>query len=257
MGSRWCGGGRYIFRLEVKRKRSCLVCGDGCSSVSGSEWLHLGREGDVVERSRGTAELIPMVMIDEVEKVGDCPSFQIQLSILRPFKMPLNLPQHLARLTKYSPLHHPPPIRATHHAGGTNLEIFKFGMYIMFPIGWMYYFGTNLDSRFNVPDFWPKPGETHTIPFEKDEQLEMKNRLREVRLARRRRGPVRKDDEVGSEEGANGDGDGVGVGVGVGVEYSGREEGATGEMEAVDRRRADGVRAFGPGAIESWARGRG
>lgn len=72
----------YIFRLEVKRKRSCLVCRDGCSSVSGSEWLHLGREGDVVERSRGTAELIPMVMIEEVEKVRDSPSFQIQLSIL-------------------------------------------------------------------------------------------------------------------------------------------------------------------------------
>lgn len=112
----------------------------------------------------------------------------------------------------------------------------------------MYYFGTNLDSRFNVPDFWPKPGETHTIPFEKDEQLEMKNKLREVRLARRRRGGLGKD-EGGAEEGGDGQGGGV--------EYSGREEGAIVGMVAVERRRVEGVRSFGPGAIESWARGRG
>ena len=42
-------------------------------------------------------------------------------------------------------------------------------MYIMFPIGFMYYFGTNLDSRFKVPDFWPKPESTYKIPFEREE----------------------------------------------------------------------------------------
>ncbi len=42
-------------------------------------------------------------------------------------------------------------------------------MYILFPIGIMYYFGTNLDGRFNVPDFWPKEGQTHKIPYERDE----------------------------------------------------------------------------------------
>ena len=88
--------------------------------------------------------------------------------------------------------------------GGPNLEVFKvgittpaitsiyapltlcqFGMYIMFPIGVMYYFGTNLDSRFKVPDFWPKEGTTHTIPFEKEDIKEELERLRQRRLANR------------------------------------------------------------------------
>ena len=60
-------------------------------------------------------------------------------------------------------------------------------MYIMFPIGIMYYFGTNLDSRFSVPDFWPREGQTHTIPFEKDEIKEEIERLKERRLAARAR----------------------------------------------------------------------
>ncbi|THW08038.1 hypothetical protein D6D02_07593 [Aureobasidium pullulans] len=71
--------------------------------------------------------------------------------------------------------------------GGPNLEVFKFGMYIMFPIGWMYYFGTNLDERFSVPDFWPKENETHHIPFEKDEIQTELARLRARRLAARQR----------------------------------------------------------------------
>lgn len=60
-------------------------------------------------------------------------------------------------------------------------------MYIMFPIGWMYYFGTNLDERFSVPDFWPKENETHHIPFEKDEIQSELARLRARRLAARQR----------------------------------------------------------------------
>lgn len=58
-------------------------------------------------------------------------------------------------------------------------------MYILFPIGWMYYFGTNLDNRFAVPDFWPKPGETHKIPFEREELGQELERLRTRRLALR------------------------------------------------------------------------
>nr|OQO20110.1 hypothetical protein B0A51_11791 [Rachicladosporium sp. CCFEE 5018] len=69
--------------------------------------------------------------------------------------------------------------------GGPNLEVFKFGMYIMFPIGIMYYFGTNLESRFSVPDFWPKEGSTHKIPFEREEITEELQRLKERRLAAR------------------------------------------------------------------------
>ncbi|KAI4793999.1 hypothetical protein E4T44_12576 [Aureobasidium sp. EXF-8845] len=71
--------------------------------------------------------------------------------------------------------------------GGPNLEVFKFGMYIMFPIGWMYYFGANLEERFSIPDFWPKENETHHIPFEKDEIQSELARLRARRLAARQR----------------------------------------------------------------------
>lgn len=67
------------------------------------------------------------------------------------------------------------------------VDLSQFGMYIMFPIGIMYYFGTNLDSRFAVPDFWPKPGQTHTIPFEKEEISEELERLKKRRLAARAR----------------------------------------------------------------------
>lgn len=66
-------------------------------------------------------------------------------------------------------------------------DLVQFGMYIMFPIGIMYYFGTNLDSRFSVPDFWPKEGQTHRIPFEKEEITEELERLKERRLAARHR----------------------------------------------------------------------
>ncbi|RMZ86159.1 hypothetical protein DV737_g225, partial [Chaetothyriales sp. CBS 132003] len=68
---------------------------------------------------------------------------------------------------------------------GPNLEIFKFGMYLAFPIGWMYYFGTNLDERFSVPDFWPTQEQSHKLPREREElareveriRLEMKERV--------------------------------------------------------------------------------
>ncbi|KAK1721813.1 hypothetical protein BDP67DRAFT_364247, partial [Colletotrichum lupini] len=66
--------------------------------------------------------------------------------------------------------------------GGLNLEVFKFGMYVMFPIGVMYYFGTNLDNRFAVPEFWPKAEHSHKIPFDRDE---IKSEY--IRLAKRQR----------------------------------------------------------------------
>ena len=49
----------------------------------------------------------------------------------------------------------------------------------------MYYFGTNLENRFSVPDFWPKPETTHKIPFEREEIREELERLRARRLERR------------------------------------------------------------------------
>ena len=51
----------------------------------------------------------------------------------------------------------------------------------------MYYFGTNLENRFSVPDFWPKPENTHRIPFEKEEIQGELERLRLKRLERRAR----------------------------------------------------------------------
>lgn len=57
----------------------------------------------------------------------------------------------------------------------------------MFPIGWMYYFGTNLENRFNIPDFWPAPETTHKIPFERDEIKAEVARLRAKRLEKRAR----------------------------------------------------------------------
>ena len=55
----------------------------------------------------------------------------------------------------------------------------------MFPIAWMYYFGTNLENRFSVPDFWPKPETTQKIPFEREEIRGELERLKVRRLERR------------------------------------------------------------------------
>lgn len=76
-------------------------------------------------------------------------------------------------------------------------------MYIFFPIGWMYYFGTNLDQRFAVPDFWPKKDETNTIPFEREEIGEELERLRARRLEARRRRLIAEGraDELGEGQG--------------------------------------------------------
>lgn len=41
----------------------------------------------------------------------------------------------------------------------------------MFPIGIMYYFGTNLDNRFSVPGFWPRTEESNRIPHDREELL--------------------------------------------------------------------------------------
>ncbi|KAK9783544.1 putative Mannosyltransferase [Seiridium cardinale] len=71
---------------------------------------------------------------------------------------------------------------STAKMGGLNLEVFKFGMYVMFPIGIMYYFGTNLDERFAVPDFWPKPEQANKVPLDKDEIHAELQRLRARRL---------------------------------------------------------------------------
>ncbi|KAF7502105.1 hypothetical protein GJ744_007210 [Endocarpon pusillum] len=71
---------------------------------------------------------------------------------------------------------------------GPNLEVFKFGMYILFPIGWMYYFGTNLEDRFTVENFWPSQENSHRIPFEREEiRDEVRRIARETREKENRR----------------------------------------------------------------------
>jgi protein PET100, fungi type len=75
----------------------------------------------------------------------------------------------------------------------------QFGMYIMFPIAIMYYYGTNLDNRFSVPDFWPKPEQTNRIPFERDEIKSELERLKQRRLYLREKRLER--DGGGSNEG--------------------------------------------------------
>lgn len=71
----------------------------------------------------------------------------------------------------------------------------------------MYYFGTNLDNRFSVPDFWPKPHETHRIPFEREEMAEELKRLKERRLRLREarlRGEREEMERIAAEGGGEG-----------------------------------------------------
>lgn len=61
----------------------------------------------------------------------------------------------------------------------------QFGMYVIFPIGWMYYFGTNLDERFSVPGFWPAADQSHKIPMEKEDIDKELARMRMVDAVKR------------------------------------------------------------------------
>ena len=62
----------------------------------------------------------------------------------------------------------------------------------MFPIGWMYYFGTNLENRFTVPDFWPTQEQSHKIPQERDE---LRAEVERIRLDMRTRALERRKRE--------------------------------------------------------------
>ena len=75
----------------------------------------------------------------------------------------------------------------------------------------MYYFGTNVDNRFTVPDLWPRPEQTHKIPMEREEMLQELERLRHRRLALRERRLERERAEREMEEGEGGQRRGVGA----------------------------------------------
>ncbi|CAI7573292.1 unnamed protein product [Penicillium bialowiezense] len=74
---------------------------------------------------------------------------------------------------------------------GGNLEVFKFGTYVLFPIGWMYYFGTNLDDRFSTKGFWPTAEQSHKIPIDKEEIQQELARMRMVDSVQRERKQAR------------------------------------------------------------------
>lgn len=79
---------------------------------------------------------------------------------------------------------------------GSNLEVFKFGMYLAFPIGWMYYFGTNLDARFNVPQFWPTQEQSHKIPYDSNDlKLEVR-RIQQEAVQRQQKRRVEVDEAL-------------------------------------------------------------
>ena len=75
-------------------------------------------------------------------------------------------------------------------------------MYIIFPIGWMYYFGTNLDDRFSVPGFWPTTEQSHKIPLEKEEIDKELSRMRMIDAARRERREARAQAEADAQAAA-------------------------------------------------------
>jgi protein PET100 len=73
-------------------------------------------------------------------------------------------------------------------------------MYVMFPIGTMFYFGTNLDKRFSVPDFWPKPEECNRVPHDREEILAEYEKI----VARQKLKQARKLEEQKQQMGAAG-----------------------------------------------------
>ena len=57
----------------------------------------------------------------------------------------------------------------------------------------MYYFGTNLENRFAVADFWPTQAQSHRIPYEKEEikaEIERHQRSMRERREEERRGQL-------------------------------------------------------------------
>ncbi len=63
-------------------------------------------------------------------------------------------------------------------------------MYLAFPIGYMYYFGTNLENRFSVPGFWPTQEQSHKIPYEREEIRAEVQRIQQKMTEMRARLPL-------------------------------------------------------------------
>lgn len=82
----------------------------------------------------------------------------------------------------------------------------QFTMYVMFPIGIMYYFGTNIDHEYAVPAFWPKQHDANKVPLDRDEIHAELERLRARRLYlrdRRLAAERRQDQDQGQDQNNN------------------------------------------------------
>lgn len=67
----------------------------------------------------------------------------------------------------------------------------------------MYYFGTNLEERFAVPGFWPKPEQSHKIPFEREEIDKELERMKQLRAFKREREEMAAQNQVGEVDAGN------------------------------------------------------
>lgn len=114
-------------------------------------------------------------------------------------------------------------------------------MYIMFPIGWMYYFGTNEERKFAVPDFWPKTHETHRIPFEREDLKKLSGELKVLRLMKREERRRKEAEEKGE----------------VYVPDNMRLDEGEGRVQVAGMGRRSRRRSIGPGSIDRWASGEG
>ena len=102
--------------------------------------------------------------------------FKVRTKPPHPLQAPLPLSSKESRLTA------PPPP--------------QFGTYLLFPIGIMYYFGTNLDERFSVPGFWPKPEEANKVPHSREEiKAEYERIVERQRILKERREAAARRDE--------------------------------------------------------------
>lgn len=79
----------------------------------------------------------------------------------------------------------------------------QFGVYVMFPIVAMFYFGTNLDDRFTVRGFWPKKEESNQVPHEREEIRAELERLRARRLYLREQ-RLERERQLGQTQGEDG-----------------------------------------------------
>lgn len=104
----------------------------------------------------------------------------------------------------------------------------------------MYYFGVNLESRFQVPDFWPALGTTHRLPFDREELKELSEKLKKDRLERKRR-RLEREGVLGGAEEERGAGE--------------EPRGGQGEVGGRGPPVAESSGTFGVGSIERWARG--